>query len=561
MAAVKLSIIIPFYNTEEYTDQLLQKLEPQVTKECEVIIVDDGSKKEYDPWQIANNIIVLRHLSNKGVSAARNTGLKKAKGEYIAFIDSDDMVSEDYIEQILKAIETDPDTVYLSWKSMDGKFGKTIKTIKDEFGPKNRCVWNRVFKKEYISGIKFDENMQVAEDDDFLNHLPKVKSHTFVSHPIYFYRVGRENGLSVRKARGEFDEPDITTQVVLYYNWVQEIGGVETFFYNFCSVMTKYYDIAILYDRCDMRQIQRLRHLVPCYHNGDYKISCDTLIINGIFDKIPQKVDAKRKIRLVHTCRIEKYKILNVPKDCDETIFVSNASRESFDEEGTVISNMPGDIKTKKALILISATRLTNEKGYDRMLKLADKFKKNNVPFIWFVFTAHNDKTFPEGFVKLPPTLDIKPYIAKADYLVQLSDVEAFCYSIQEALQLKVPVLSTPIKALPEVGFKTGENGYIVPFNIEEMTDEAIQNIHNKIPKCKTYVHDTEFIIHQWQQVLGNTVPTHSYKYDESMVTIKCKVRFNDVILNRHFNPGQIQTVDAERGKYLVEELKAWEYV
>ena len=131
MAAVKLSIIIPFYNTEEYTDQLLQKLEPQVTKECEVIIVDDGSKKEYDPWQIANNIIVLRHLSNKGVSAARNTGLKKAKGEYIAFIDSDDMVSEDYIEQILKAIETDPDTVYLSWKSMDGKFGKTIKTIKN----------------------------------------------------------------------------------------------------------------------------------------------------------------------------------------------------------------------------------------------------------------------------------------------------------------------------------------------------------------------------------------------------------------------------------------------
>lgn len=375
------------------------------------------------------------------------------------------------------------------------------------------------------------------------------------------YRVGRENGLSVRKAKGEFDLPDITTQVLLYYSWVQQIGGVETFFYNFCTEMSEYYDIAILYDKCDSKQIQRLRRLVPCYHNGDHKIMCDTLIINGIFDKIPQKVDAKRKIRLVHTCKIEKYKILSVPKDCDETIFVSEASRDSFNEKGKIISNIPGGIKTKKALILISATRLTNEKGYDRMLKLADKFRKNDIPFIWFVFTAHNDKTFPEGFVKLPPTLDIKPYIAKADYLVQLSDVEAFCYSIQEALQLKVPVLTTPIKVLPEVGFKTGENGYIVPFNIEEMTDEAIQIIYTKIPKCKTYIHDTEFIIHQWQQVLGNTVPTHSYKYDESMVTIKCKVKFYDLILNRKFNPGQYQTVDAKRGRYLVEELKAWEYV
>lgn len=558
---IKLSIIIPYYNTQEYTDQLLMKLEPQVTKQCEVIIVDDGSKKEYEPWQMQKNIIVLRHLTNKGVSAARNTGLKRAKGEYIAFIDSDDMVTEDYVEQILMAIEPEPDTVYLSWKSMDGRFGKTIKNMKDEFGPKNRCVWNRVFKKEYIRGMKFDEKMPVAEDDDFLNRLPKAESHTFVSKTIYLYRVGRENGLSVRKAKGEFDLPDITTQVLLYYSWVQQIGGVETFFYNFCTEMSEFYDIAILYDKCDSKQIQRLRRLVPCYHNGDHKIMCDTLIINGIFDKIPQKVDAKRKIRLVHTCKIEKYKILSVPKDCDETIFVSEASRDSFNEKGKIISNIPGGIKTKKALILISATRLTNEKGYDRMLKLADKFRKNDIPFIWFVFTAHNDKTFPEGFVKLPPTLDIKPYIAKADYLVQLSDVEAFCYSIQEALQLKVPVLTTPIKVLPEVGFKTGENGYIVPFNIEEMSDEAIKIIYTKIPKCKTYIHDTEYIIHQWQQVLGNTVPTHSYKYDESTVTIKCKVKFYDLILNRKFNPGQYQTVDAKRGRYLVEELKAWEYV
>ena len=554
---IKLSIIIPYYNTKEYTDRLLDILDKQITKECEIILVDDGSRELYSEREG----IKLFRQENKGVSAARNKGLKEAKGKYIVFIDSDDEVSDKYIEEILKAIETEPDTVYLSWRSMDGRFGKTIRNQNDKFGPYNRCVWNRVFKKTYIKGMKFDENMPVAEDDDFLNRLPEAKSHTFVSEPIYFYRVGREGGLSMRKAQGEFEEPDIITQVVFYYSWVQQIGGVETFFYNFCNKMSEFYDIAIIYDRCDIRQINRLRRLVPCYKVGDHRIMCDTLIINGIFDKIPQKVTAKRKIRLVHTCKIERYGILSVPDDCDEKIFVSDASKESFGETGKVISNIPGDFDNKEALILLSATRLTNEKGYDRMIKFANKLKNNNIPFLWLVFTAVNDKTFPEGFVKLPPTLDIKPYIAKADYLVQLSDVEAFCYSLQEALQLKVPVLCTPFEAIKEVGVENEKNGYVLPFNIDELTDKDIQKIYSKVPKCKDYVHDTEFIVHQWREVLGDTVPTHSYVYDESQVTIKCKVRFNDVVLNKRFNPGDVQIVDTDRAKYLVENLKAWEYV
>lgn len=556
---MRLSIIIPYYNTEKLTDELLKVLEPQITKECEIILVDDGSDKEYDPY-LKNGIKVVRHKQNKGVSAARNTGLKKAKGDYIAFIDSDDIVSNDYIKLIFEAIGNNPDTVYLSWRSMDGKFGKTIKTMSDKFGPYNRCVWNRVFSKEYIKDMKFDAKMKVAEDDDFLKRLPMENSHTFISKTVYLYRVGRQDGLTARKSRGEFDEPDIVTQVVLYYEWVQEIGGVETFFYNFCSKMSDYYDIAILYDKCDNKQINRLRKMVPCYHNGDYKITCDTLIMNGIFNKIPQKVTAKQKIRLVHTCRIDKYGIISVPNDCDEKIFVSNASMNSFNEPGTIIKNIPGEIEDRKALVLVSATRLTNEKGYDRMLKLANKLKKNDIPYIWLVFTARNDRTFPEGFVKLPSQLDIKPYIAKADYLVQLSDVEAFCYSLQEALQLKVPVLTTPIEAIKDVGVKNGKNGYVIPFNIEEMTDEDVQKIYTKIPKCGEYETDTENIINQWRQVLGDTVPTHSYVYDESMVEIRCRVKFFDVVLNRRFNPGDFQTVDAERAKYLVEVLNAWAY-
>ena len=554
---MKLSIIIPCYNSEPYINELLDGLYPQLTEETEVIIVDDGSDK---PYKAPYGLKVIRK-ENGGVSSARNVGLSKAKGSYIAFVDSDDILSKEYVSRVLEAIQSNPDTVYLSWKSLDGKYGKTIKTEKDEFSKVNRCVWNRVFKKTYIKGMKFNENMPVAEDDDFLNRLPKAKSHTFVSEPVYFYRVGRKGGLSDRKAKGEFENPDIVTQVVLYYGWVQQIGGVETFFYNFCKKMSEFYDIAILYDKFDSRQIQRLRRLVPCYHNGDHKIKCDTLIINGIFDKIPQNVVAKRKIRLVHTCKIEKYGILRVPDDCDEKIFVSEAAKNSFNETGRVISNIPGEGDGKKALILLSATRLTNEKGYDRMLKMAEKLKLAKIPFLWLVFTAHNDRTFPEGFVKLPPTLEIMPYIAKVDYLVQLSDVEAYCYSLQEALQLKVPVLTTPFEAIKDVGVIDGENGYILPFNIDELTEKDIKKIYSKIPKVKKYEDQTEKIIEEWKTVLGDSVPTHSYTFDESKIAIRCKVLFNDLVLKRKFRPGECQIVDSERADYLVKKLKAWEYV
>ena len=94
-----LSIIIPYYNAKEYTDELLSLLNKQInTEEIEVLLIDDGSKEEYT----ANyNWLKIIRQDNGGASAARNTGLDNAIGEYISFIDSDDLISDNYIETIL----------------------------------------------------------------------------------------------------------------------------------------------------------------------------------------------------------------------------------------------------------------------------------------------------------------------------------------------------------------------------------------------------------------------------------------------------------------------------
>ena len=94
---MKLSIIIPYYNGGRYTDELLKQLEPQITKDVEVILVDDGSKI---PFKTDYSWIKVIRQKNAGASAARNTGLDHAKGDYIAFIDADDLISDKYVETI-----------------------------------------------------------------------------------------------------------------------------------------------------------------------------------------------------------------------------------------------------------------------------------------------------------------------------------------------------------------------------------------------------------------------------------------------------------------------------
>ena len=102
---MKLSIITPYYKTLEPTLKLAEVLEPQLTDDVEWIIVDDGChEKELD--KLKAKVIHLEHNSG-AAGKPRNIGLDSAKGKYIAFIDSDDMITEDYVDTILNKLGTD----------------------------------------------------------------------------------------------------------------------------------------------------------------------------------------------------------------------------------------------------------------------------------------------------------------------------------------------------------------------------------------------------------------------------------------------------------------------
>ena len=143
----KLSLIIPTYNSEPYIDHLINRLKPQITSEVEVLVIDDGSDF---PYVAPYDFVKVIHKENGGASSARNRGLDEARGEYIAFIDSDDLVSERFVAAVLNKINTEsPDYIYLSWKTLPGGWSCEVKlnSIKDTFPSFNLCVWNRIYKK------------------------------------------------------------------------------------------------------------------------------------------------------------------------------------------------------------------------------------------------------------------------------------------------------------------------------------------------------------------------------------------------------------------------------
>lgn len=191
---MKLSIIIPYYDTFEYTKDLLKKLIPQLTEEVEVIIVDDGCGEfglDFITGEYKQMKCIHCQQNSKGASRPRNIGIKEATGEYIAFIDSDDMVGDDYIKKILRAIEKKPDIVFLSWQS------KVQKVIMNMQPPRWNCaVWCRVYKRETIinDNVRFDENLRIAEDYKF-NQDYKWKTKMCIKDIIYYYNNGRKGSL------------------------------------------------------------------------------------------------------------------------------------------------------------------------------------------------------------------------------------------------------------------------------------------------------------------------------------------------------------------------------
>lgn len=265
---------------------------------------------------------------------------------------------------------------------------------------------------------------------------------------------------------------------IFYFDRLNSIGGVETMFFE---IAKKYCDkdITIYYSYGDQNQINRLKKYVRVKKWNGEDIICDKAFFNYNLKPIDH-VQANRYYSIIHA----DYKAMGImPKQhpkIDEYIGVSQAVCDSFTEltgkPCTLCYNPITIEKPKRVLYLISATRLTKEKGKDRIIKLAEALDKAEIPFLWFIFTNDTQAINHPRIIFMKPQLDIRDYIAKADYTVQLSDTEAYCYTMIESLLLGTPVIVTKWDCLKELEVDE-KYGFILPF---DMSDIPVKDIYNK---------------------------------------------------------------------------------
>ena len=610
-----LTIIIPYYNAKTYTDELLACLDKQITDEVEVIVVDDGSEV---PYETEFKWCKVKRQKNQRCAGARNTGLDMASGEYIQFIDADDMIPDYFIDRLLREIRENPfDVCDYSWKSLTSAGPQHDYRLADKTGRlRNPSVCTRCFSRAYIGDNRFNTKKDSTEDEDFsrkLGYLTDSHRHTAISEYMYFYRT-EVDGSKIKRfkqglmntkrivyhfehvtkdmdildeikkedetnevwllthqndipelsrycqisspmtmwaheLRGEpysgicIIEKPIQAQVIVYCQHCATVGGISTVIYNFCLYLHKKYGIIVLYEEMDKLQISRISEIVGVFKYDSAKTYiCDTLILNRLTDEIKPNIEYRQTVQMCHACYQINYRI---PQDRDILINVSQASKDSWEEEsaqGKVIHNMV-HVNKGKCLMLVSATRVnTIDKGQNdqRMKKLAEKLLAAGINFVWLNFADGKLTDMPDTFINMHPRLDIHPYIQRADYLVQLSDKEAYSMSILEALCLNTAVIATPFPSLFEEGFIDGVHGHVIPYDME-----FNPKILLKVPKFR-FKYDNNAIIKQWTEILGDEKPRLTYRPTE-LVDIICIEKYHDKDLGRTIMPGEHIKVTEQR--------------
>ena len=218
-----ISIVIPVYNAEKYLSQCIESILSQTYQNIEVILVDDGSPDSSgiicDNYAKSDSRIVVIHNSNGGVSSARNSGLDKATGDYVTFVDSDDFIDANYIFALYEnAIINGSDLSFCKFaKYTDGKIShqkENLPSVVNLESNESKIDFSKRFfnSKEYIyssscrilykrsvvQNIRFNKKIRIGEDWMFLlNAIFKSSKISCINDVLYFYRTNPSSATQI----------------------------------------------------------------------------------------------------------------------------------------------------------------------------------------------------------------------------------------------------------------------------------------------------------------------------------------------------------------------------
>lgn len=216
------SIIVPIYNNENYIVRCVKSIMQQTYHNLEIILINDGSSDRSEEickdLQKSDFRIKYYYQENAGPSAARNLGLKMATGDFISFVDSDDYIEKNFIENMIKSADVNVDIVISGYKIVRIKNRKLLLEEKiPNIGPiygmsdiKNHfkylyyngyfnILWNKLYIGDIIrdKNLSFDTEHHLGEDFLFnLNYFSHISSISFNKSSLYIYDFRNENSIS-----------------------------------------------------------------------------------------------------------------------------------------------------------------------------------------------------------------------------------------------------------------------------------------------------------------------------------------------------------------------------
>ena len=242
-----ISVIVPVYNAEDYLDECLSSITAQTYRELEIILVDDGSSdNSYSichKWAQNDNRIKVIHKQNGGASSARNVGIENAKGDYIGFVDSDDIIERGMYEKLLSCLSRSDkkisnclvkpfancDEICIASsnakltelginQAIDGVF---LRQIDLSF-----CC--KLFEKSVFDGIRFPDGETNEEVSIILPALKASNGIVCLEEQLYFYR---KNAASVTSSYYKTDVDIVLKNLARVYGQLEKMGltGLKSF--------------------------------------------------------------------------------------------------------------------------------------------------------------------------------------------------------------------------------------------------------------------------------------------------------------------------------------------
>ena len=312
-------------------------------------------------------------------------------------------------------------------------------------------------------------------------------------------------------------------KVVVYQNLLNVIGGIETA--DSCMARAfKDHHITFIFRTADFAQAMRIGQYcdVLIDDGKDELPNCDVLILAN-YDSYPL-VKGRIKARKIYQQIHADWKAMKeMPQwrdfvwapdpDIDRVLAVTETVQKSLKTafkrpiDSVVVPNILLPPPKNKLLLLVSATRLTSEKGADRIKQMADILESSGKPYLWIIAATMSNSQLSTKLAKnghvifVPPSLNGTNMLDVADYCVQLSDNESFCYTVNEALSRGTRCICTRIPEFEKL-IKSKKEGYLVNLDLSDLDIERIYATAKRKPALLTPPKPDPI----WEKVLDGTL-------------------------------------------------------